>query len=226
MNRKWAGIMVAGGLLAGAALSYPLFFRRRCLTWGARAGEINGPLPGDDLMPGPGTRATRAVSIGAPPSAVWPWLAQMGSGRGGAYSYDWIENLLGLAMRSADEILPQCQHLAVGDELPLGPEVRGLQVEILNPERVLTVRREPTWMWTFELTPEGDGTRLVSRNRITGPGAPAWLARTLVMEPGSLVMERKMLLGIKARAERLARARERAGSYASAGAQSAASARS
>lgn len=84
--------------------------------------------------------ATRAVTIGAPPLAVWPWLVQMGSGRGGAYTHDWVENLLGMRMHSANEVLPQFQGLAVGDVLriPNGPSMR---VAVLDRERVLTVGR-------------------------------------------------------------------------------------
>lgn len=202
----------AAGLAAGAAvLSYPLFFRRKCLTWGARPEEVTRQLPGDELLPAADVVATRAISVAAPPDAVWPWLVQMGSGRGGAYTYDWIENLFGLAMRSADEILPQFQQLKAGDLLQLGPGRPALRVEVADPERVLTARFEDgTWVWIFALTPEpGGGTRLISRNRIVTPRAPgARLLSLLVMEPGSLVMERKMLLGIRQRAERLARQRQ------------------
>ncbi len=211
MGRRRARIMFAAGLAAGAAaLGYPLVLRKKCLTWGATPEEVSRPLPGDELMPDPDIVATRAISISAPPSAVWPWLVQMGSGRGGAYTYDWIENLLGLAMRSADQVLPQFQQLKVGDELALGPGRPKMRVEVLEPERALTVRFEDgTWVWIFALTPEGDGTRLISRNRITVPGAalPVRLFNLYVMEPGSLMMEVKMLSGIRERAERLARER-------------------
>src|SRR5213082_3723487 len=110
-----------GALGIGAALvTCPLFFRSWCLTWGARPDEVSRELPGDELPPGAGIVATRAITIDAPPAAIWPWLVQMGSGRGGAYTYDWIENLFGLGMHSADEILPQFQGLKLGDEIPLG----------------------------------------------------------------------------------------------------------
>jgi len=133
----------------------------------------------------------------------------MGSGRGGAYTYDWIENLFALDMHSANEILPEFQDLKVGDVLPLGSKAPRLRVEVLDPDRALVVRSEDgNWVWAFGLYPDAKHTRLVSRNRIKTPGAsaPARLAYTVVMEPGSLVMERKMLLGIKQRAERLAAA--------------------
>jgi hypothetical protein len=209
MTRGWSRITGGAGLAAGAAaLSYPLLFRRWCLNWGARPDEVTRELPGDELLPAPDMISTRAVTIGAPPGAVWPWLVQMGSGRGGAYTYDWIENLLGLGMHSADEILPQFQDVKVGDEFELGPNRPKLRVEIAALERVFTIRvADGNWVWIFALFPEDGVTRLISRNRIAAPRASAVtrLFNMLILEPGSLVMERKMLLGIKERAERLAR---------------------
>ena len=193
----------AAAVLGPAA--YLLFFRRWCLTWGARDDEVAAKLPGDDLLPGAGLVTTRAITINTPPEAVWPWLVQMGSGRGGAYTYDWIENLLGLDMHSADTILPQFQNVKVGDEFPLGPGRAVMRVEVLDPPRAFAIRiADQNWTWIFALVPEGDSTRLISRNRIaTSALSPASrLFYTLFMEPGSLVMERKMLLGIKQRAER------------------------
>jgi len=205
---------VTGAALAaagsGAVIAYPLFFRRWCLTWGATAEEVSRKLPGDELLPEAGVVSTRAVTIDAPPAAVWPWLVQMGSGRGGAYTYDWIENLFGLHMHSAREILPQFQDLKVGDEVPMGPGRPVMRVEVCDPERTLTVRiADGNWVWIFALAAEDGRTRLISRNRIATPGAPPPLRlfNLLVMEPGSLVMERKMLLSIKQRAEGLAAVR-------------------
>jgi len=163
-------------------------------------------MPGDELLPAPDMLSTRAVTINAPAPEIWPWLVQMGSGRGGAYTYDWIENLLGLRMHSADRILPEFQQIAVGDVLPVGPNGPGMRVVVCDPVHTLTFRSEDgRWIWIFGLQPIAGGTRLVSRNRIATPDPPrvARLANRVVMEPGSLVMERKMLLGIKKRAERL-----------------------
>jgi hypothetical protein len=123
---------------------------------------------------------------------------------GGAYTYDWIENLFGLGMHSADEILPQFQHRTVGDLLPLGANGPGMRVEICDIERTLVFRSEDDhWVWIFGLYPYRAGTRLVSRNRITVADAPpVWrVAYRMIMEPGSLIMERRMLIGIKRRAE-------------------------
>jgi len=216
MTIRTAGAVAGGAAFAAAAAraAYPVLWRKCCLTWGATADEVSGQMPGDDLMPDPDVQTTRAITIEAPPGAIWPWLVQMGSGRGGAYTYDWIENLFALNMHSANEILPEFQDLKVGDALPLGSKAPRLRVEVLDPDRALVVRSEDgNWVWAFGLYPDGKHTRLVSRNRIKTPGAsaPARLAYTVVMEPGSLVMERKMLLGIKQRAERLAAAPPQAG---------------
>jgi hypothetical protein len=207
---KRTSVAAGTALAALGSLAYPLFFRRWCLTWGARPGEVSRKLPGDELLADADLVSTRAITIDAPPAAVWPWLVQMGSGRGGAYTYDWIENLFGLHMRSAHQILPQFQDLKVGDKLPLGPGRPEMQVVVCDPERTLTVRfADGNWVWIFTLFAEGERTRLISRNRISTPGArpPVRLFNLLVMEPGSLVMERKMLLGIKQRAQDLARKR-------------------
>ena len=196
---------VAAALAAGLGI-YPVFFRRQCLTWGARPDEVSRQLPGDELLPGAGIVATRAITIDALPAAIWPWLVQMGSGRGGVYTYDWIENLFGLDMHSTRRILPQYQDVKVGDEFPLGPGL-AMGIAVLDPGRTFTLRfADGNWVWIFALFAEDGHTRLISRNRIAA--AEAWPARlfgTLVMEPGSLIMERKMLLGIKERAEDLAR---------------------
>jgi hypothetical protein len=198
-------VALAIGLVAA---SYPLLFRRRCLTWGATPDEVTRGLPGDELLADPDIVTTRAVTIDAPPSAIWPWLVQMGSGRGGAYTYDWIENLFGLGMRSANEVLPEFQDVNLGDEFRLGPDRPMMRVEVLDPEHVFAFRIEDeTWVWIFSLFSSNEMTRLVSRNRIATPNASRIMRvfYLLFMEPGSLIMERKMLLGIKQRAERLAR---------------------
>jgi hypothetical protein len=206
--KKSTPVAVGTALAAsGGIIAYPLFFRRWCLTWGARPGEVSTKLPGDELLADAGLVSTRAVTIDAPPAAVWPWLVQMGSGRGGAYTYDWIENLLGLHVHSARRVLPQFQDLKVGDELPLGPGRPVMRVEVCDPERTLATRfADGNWVWIFALVAEDGRTRLISRNRIATRGwrLPVRLFNLLFIEPGSLIMERKMLLGIKQRAEDLA----------------------
>jgi hypothetical protein len=190
--------------LALAAIAYRVLLRRRILTWGATAVEAGARLPGDELLEDAHGVATRAITIDAPAAAVWPWLAQMGPApRGGAYTYDWIENLLGLDMHSADEVLPQFQHPEVGDKLGFG--ANRMRFERVEPERVLALRSsDGNWVWSFVLDERDGKTRLISRNRFRLRRLRDKVGM-LPMEPGSLVMERKMLRGIKRRAEGLAR---------------------
>ena len=205
------GLAAACGVVAAVGIdvaTYPLW-RRWCLTWGTAGDEAAATLPGDELLAKPAIVTTRAVSVDAPAEAIWPWLVQMGPGRGGVYTYDWIENLFGLGMHSADAILPEFQDLKAGDAQRLGARGPVLRVAVLEPHRALVLRSDDeSWVWAFALVPAAGGTRLISRNLIAPPteSAVTRLFYEYVMEPGSLIMERKMLLGIKERAERLSRA--------------------
>src|SRR5664280_2104761 len=156
---KLRGIKAASvTVLAGAVAGYLRVGRGPCLTWGATPEEVDRAMPGDEFLANPDILATRAVSISAPPSAIWPWLMQMGSGKGGMYTYDWIENLLGLRMHSAHEILPQFQDREVGDVEQLGTNGPRLRVEILDVERAMVLRSEDgNWVWAFCLYPSGQG---------------------------------------------------------------------
>ncbi len=191
------------GLLVAFGAVYRSILRRPILTWGATAEEAAARLPGDELLEHADGVATRAITIDAPAAAVWPWLVQMGPApRGGAYTYDWIENLLGLNMHSADHVLPEFQHPEVGDTIGYGKNQ--MRVERVEPEHVLAWRSEDgNWVWTFVVAEHDGRTRLISRNRFRLPTLAARIGM-LPMEPGSLLMERKMLRGIKRRAERLA----------------------
>jgi len=201
--RRSIGTCVVGALLAG---TYFLLLRRPVMTWGATPTEASGRLPGDELLEEADGVATRAIDVDAPPAAVWPWIAQMGpKPRGGAYTYDWIENLLGLGMRSADRVLPEFQNPRPGDTIAFGKN--RMRLERVEPEHVLAWRSEDgNWTWTFVLDQRNGATRLISRNRFRLPTLAARIGMA-PMEPASLVMERKMLLGIKERAEALASAR-------------------
>lgn len=206
------------GLLAGAAtaLVYKHVLRPWHLFWGATDDEVVRPLPGDDLVPEPIYESTRAVTVHAPASQVWPWLVQIGQGRGGFYSYEWLENLIGARIRNADRILPDHQALETGDEIffaafdRYGDYSRSTVVS-LEPERALVLgppddpagqaasRFTGEGTWAFVLDPIDDhSTRLIVRTR-TRP----WGSRLLfvLFDPAHFVMERKMLLGIKSRAE-------------------------
>jgi hypothetical protein len=198
------GRTVALAFLTALGALYPLL-RRPILTWGATSEEAASRLPGDELLEDADGVSTRAITIDAPTASVWPWLAQMGpSPRGGAYTYDWIENLLGLDMHSVDRVLADFQHPAIGDTIGLGPNL--MRLERVEPPHVLAWRSEDgNWIWTFVLEEQDDTTRLISRNRFRLPTRPARIGM-LPMEPASLVMERRMLHGIKERAERLASA--------------------
>ena len=195
-------LLTAGALIGGAAL-YRSFLREPILTWGATRDEAARRLPGDELLEEADGTATRAITIDAPPAAVWPWIAQIGPApRGGAYTYDWIENLLGLNMHSVDHVLPEFQHPQVGEGFGYGPNQ--MSFRRVEPERVLAAQSaDGNWVWTFVLEPQDGSTRLVSRNRYRLPTIRARIGM-LPMEPASLLMERKMLRGIKQRAERLA----------------------
>ena len=183
-----------------ATLAYVLRVRRWLLTWGATPEELRRPLPEDELVPDPGSQSTRAVTIDAPVEEVWPWLAQIGQDRGGFYSYEWLENLAGCRMRNADRIHPEWQLREVGETVLLHP-ASGLRVARFEPDRVLALE---SW-GAFVLEPIDERrTRLIARGRSKRGLASA--AYALLLEIPHFVMERKMLLGIKARAERVASA--------------------
>jgi len=204
-KRWYPPLTVLAAAAAGVAV-YFRFLRPWHLTWGATAQEASSEVAGDELMPDPDIVATRAVEIDAPPSAIWPWLVQMGPGRGGAYTYDWIERRLGIDIHTTDRVIPELQQLRVGDEIPMPGYT--MRVEPLDPGRALVVQSSNhAWVWSFELRPVDGHTRLISRNRFATAALPVRdkLAYP-VIEPGSWVMERKMLLTIKQRAERLAHA--------------------
>jgi hypothetical protein len=131
--RRWHGVGAA--VLAGCLLAA----RRWQLRWGTTSQEAGGPLPGDELIADPDLSATRAVTIGVPAGQVWPWIAQLGQGRGGFYSYDFLENLAGCHIHSADRIVPEWQELGAGDQVRLAPQV-ALTVAVLDRGRSLVLR--------------------------------------------------------------------------------------
>jgi hypothetical protein len=180
------------------------FVRPGVLHWGAREDEIERAMPGDEILSDAVLQTTRVVSIDAPPERIWPWIVQMGPRpRAGAYTYDWIERLLGIDIENSDRILPEFQSLEAGEAIGLNEKGEGLVVREVEPPRFLVLQWLPARStWTFGLYPEGEGTRLVSRNRLPKLGPLFWPGMWVFMEPGSLVMERKMLQGLKARAER------------------------
>jgi hypothetical protein len=195
---------IALGLAVGLG-AYHSLLRRTVLNWGATETEAASRLPGDELLEHADGVSTRAIAIAAPAADVWPWLAQMGPApRGGAYTYDWIENLLGLDMHSADRVLPEFQDPHVGDTIVFGSN--RMRLELVDRDRSLAWRsQDGNWVWTFVLAGHDGTTRLISRNRFRLPTLAARIGMA-PMEAASLVMERKMLLGVKQRAEQLAAA--------------------
>jgi hypothetical protein len=198
------------GVLGGSALAAAL--RRQFLRWGATPEEVDADLPGDELLPRAHLTATRAITIRAAPREVWPWIAQLGQGRGGFYSYDALENLFGCDISSADRIVPEWQHVTVGQEVKLHPEA-GLVVARVEPGHALVLRGgvpmgavPPPYdfSWAFVVRGSLEGpARLLVRERYA---YARWWAGLLV-EPVaviSLVMSRRMLHGLKERAERAA----------------------
>lgn len=227
--RKLA-VLVVGGATVIATLVAARVMRRWYNRDGATAEELARPLPGDDLVPNPKLGYTRAITIQAPPDDVWPWLVQIGQGRGGFYSHDTIENLIGCDIHSTDEILAEHQHLDVGDIIRSGPDSYPCWVvmNIEAPHRLVLhgagtpndveipdiVDEAPpkgyaasTWQWILEPTADGARTRLLVRQRCTYSPAQAILWH--IVEPLNYIMERRMLRGIKARAERHTRSARR-----------------
>jgi hypothetical protein len=211
------GLRLATALLGiGVATEAVLVHLGR--TAGSSPHERTMSLPGDDLVADPDVVTNHATTIDAPPSAVWPWLVQMGWGRGGWYTARWVDRLLFPANGpSADRIHVDWQDLQIGTFIPDGPPATecGLTVEAIDTDRSLVLRStshlpmawrdraELDWSWTFVLLPLDDGrrTRFLFRSRWTT--APWWLTLGgwLVIVPADFVMSRDMLRGVKARAE-------------------------
>jgi hypothetical protein len=183
-------------------LTAPLY-RHWHLRWGATDAEVASTMPGDEVVPDPSFDATRALTIAAPPARVWPWIVQIGTGRAGFYSYDLFDNG---ARPSADRILPELQDTQVGDWVPMFSKVNettAFRVKAFEPGQwLLWAKPGSTWAWT--LTPlEGGRTRLVTRLKAKydwrSPGLA--LLTVVIFELGDFPMMRKLLLGVKARAE-------------------------
>ncbi len=181
------------------------------MRWGATMDEVRGPMPGDEVVRRAQFNATRAVTIDAPPERVWPWIVQLGYGRAGFYTYDLIDNA---SQPSAVRILEEYQDLAVGDLMPMFKEMNDLAIAYTvaafetNEWMVWVHRPHPTERpdstWTWRLTPlRGGRTRLVTRMKQDYRWETPRLAifNFVLMEMGDFAMERRMLLGIKRRAE-------------------------
>ena len=210
------GVLAAlegAGLIAWHLVATPFVGRKR-LHWGTRELEATDPLPGDELVPEPKWSYTLGTDVAAPPEAVWPWIAQIGQRRGGFYSYQTLENLVGCRIRNTTELLPEYQHPEVGEKVYLHPTAPPLRIEIVDPPHALVlfgspadVAAEQSWgvsTWQFIVRPGSAGkSRLLTRGR--SDFSPGWATRLAFgrfpIEPITFVMSRKMLLEIKRLAE-------------------------
>ena len=195
------GALAIASCIVTSPLSRPWYSK-----WGATPEEVKMTLPGDEFVPSPVLVSTRAITIQAPASAVWPWLVQMGQGRGGLYSYERLENLVGCDMHNADRIIPEHQHLEVGDKIRLVPEGREpyFLVSAIQPGKAIILGGDdPPTTWAFVLEPIDDKTtRLIIRWRQDyEPTLGNVIGWRLVTDPITFVMERKLLQGIKLRVE-------------------------
>jgi len=200
--------MVPGLLIALTfAVVYWLPIRRWMSRWGTTSPDLTRVMAGDGLIAHPTYSGTMAVIINARPEHIWPWLVQMGYKRGGLYSYDWLDRLFGYLDRpSATRILPEFQQLAVGDEIPLGRGPRW-PVAAVEASRALVLDMRNMggidWVWQFGLYPVDEKrTQLVSRSRVRAKTIWARLL-TFAIEPAGFLMTRRMLLGLRQRAEAL-----------------------
>ena len=211
------GLVTVAAVAGVAAVAYRRCFDPWHQRWGATDGELGLRLPGDELLAGPAHQITRAITIEASREDVWPWLVQLGADRGGFYTYDWLENLFGLDIHNADDIVDEWQDLEVGDVVHADRAgTAGWYVVALHPCDALVlqvgdlgagrpVRRDEKlrWesQWTFALRDDpAGGTRLLVRERVD---FDSLVTRTLMapVGPVSFVMTRGMLLGITSRVE-------------------------
>jgi len=207
---------IGGAFLIVVSLATPFQRDKRC-RWGATEGELLRTLPGDELIPVPKWGFTYILTIQSTVELIWPWLVQMGDGRGGMYSYDVLENLTGCNMHSADHIIPELQNLEVGDSIRIHPSVPPWPVYAVEEGQWLLffgdTRRDPpdsdhkfppgsyfAATWLLFLQPIGEhATRLIARGHYDySPDQEKWMGPRF-LEPVSFVMQRKMLLGIKRR---------------------------
>jgi hypothetical protein len=199
----WFGLVIAALGATTVLGAYRRWIQPWQHRWGATDEEVRRTMPGDGLLPDAAS-TTRAIGIAAPAERVWPWLVQLGYGRAGWYSYDWIDND---GQPSADRIIPELQQLQVGDQILMLPQM-GPRIREVEPNRHLVAGDREAGVWCLALYPAASGCRLVSRWRVNWPLTPGTAFWILLSDPGAFIMERKMLKGIRSRAEAMVQDRE------------------
>ena len=212
------GVGIVASLEGAALMVWHLvatpFIGRARLHWGATKQEEAAALPGDDFIEAPTWQYTLGIDIDAAPTEVWPWIVQIGQARGGFYSYQGLENLIGCRIRNVAEVIPEFQSPQIGDEIRLHPQAPPLRIEMVDPPHALVLHGAPgaddaeeayvetTWQFIVAGTP-GGSSRLLNRGRF-GYGddlADRVFVGKFPLEPVSFVMNRKMMLEIKRLAE-------------------------
>lgn len=205
---------IGGAGVMAAAFLTP-FLRGARNHWGIDAALASRTYPGDELIAEAAWSWTHGIEIDAPTSDVWPWIAQLGADRGGFYSYQWLENVAGCGLQNAEAIHPEWA-VREGDDLVLHPKMPALRVVALEPGRFFVVHApadaaaraagkpwaQLTWLFFVEAIGE-DKTRLVSRYRCaTSDDFQSHVQfGPVFLEPIGFAMDRRMLLGVKARVE-------------------------
>ncbi|MBO0594702.1 SRPBCC family protein [Nesterenkonia sp. E16_7] len=217
-GRGWLANGLAGVRILGHLVTGPLLRRRR-MSWGATGSEVAADWPGGELIPDPAWTATHAVTVAASPEQIWPWLAQLGQGRAGFYSFERLENLFGCQIRNVDRILPEHQDIAAAGEVRLAPQM-AMRVARAQAAADLVLAADspvddarpggtaaPAGVWSLHLRPAPDGgTRLIERLSYARPhSTPERIfgSRHLI-EPISFVMSKEMLGNIRDLAQRRA----------------------
>ncbi|UWX54478.1 hypothetical protein NYZ99_16410 [Maribacter litopenaei] len=225
-NTRFSFIQVIEGLegVIVIIVGYLSFFLRPLRDrWGLSKEQALQTFPGDEIVPVPKTRFTHAIEINAPSKYVWPWIAQIGQGKGGFYTYEALENLVGLNIYNSDAVLSEFQNPQIGDKVGFAPK-DALPIVICDHGRCMAIENaldmdtnklynpkvgrpknylHLTWLWYVEDIDE-KRSRFISRNRVD---FSPWFKNKLMFgsfsEPIVFAMDRKMCLGIKKRAERL-----------------------
>lgn len=196
-------------ILIGALIYiYDAFVKPWYSKWGATVAEMNLAIPGDEIVSQPGWEYTQAISIRAPVAQIWPWLVQIGQGRGGFYSFEFLENMIGCEIYNANQIIPEFQNLQVGDSIKLHPKAPGIPVVLVeSPSAIASGIHDEKMIgassWSFLLREtDAQNTRLIARFRSSySPTAFNIALNRIFVQPASLFMQKRMLIGIQQRVE-------------------------